>query len=95
MNSNEGKNKGRASHSNLAFLQVCVELRYELSQALLKKDEVERELRDVSTKTGRQTEKAAQVGGSQDFLEQFNNLSSRVPASGVSNVASGIALKTK
>lgn len=72
-----------------------MELRYELSQALLKRDEAERELRDVSTKTGRRTEKAAQVGGSQDLLEQFNNLSSRVPASGVSNVASSIALRTK
>ncbi|XP_075906954.1 serologically defined colon cancer antigen 8 homolog isoform X1 [Nelusetta ayraudi] len=40
--------------------KVCVELRYELSQALLKRDEAERELRDVSTKTGRRTEKAAQ-----------------------------------
>lgn len=60
-------NKGRTSHSNPGFLQVCVELRYELSQALLKRDEAERELRDVSTKTGRRTEKAAQVGGSQDL----------------------------
>ncbi|KAM3863090.1 serologically defined colon cancer antigen 8 homolog [Diretmus argenteus] len=40
--------------------QVCVDLRYQLSQAQLKREEAERELRELSTKTTRQTEKAAQ-----------------------------------
>ncbi|KAG7228550.1 hypothetical protein INR49_007724 [Caranx melampygus] len=40
--------------------KVSVELRYQLSQALLKKDEAERELRELNTKTSRQMEKAAQ-----------------------------------
>ncbi|XP_069549047.1 serologically defined colon cancer antigen 8 homolog isoform X1 [Brachyistius frenatus] len=40
--------------------QVCVDLRYQLSQAKLKKEEAERELRDVHAKTSRQMEKAAQ-----------------------------------
>lgn len=43
------------------YLQACVDLRYQLSQAQLKKEEAERERRDLSTKTGRQMEKAAQV----------------------------------
>uniref|UniRef100_A0A4W6DQ43 SHH signaling and ciliogenesis regulator sdccag8 n=1 Tax=Lates calcarifer TaxID=8187 RepID=A0A4W6DQ43_LATCA len=40
--------------------KVCVELRYQLSQAQLKKEEAERELRELSAKTSRQMEKAAQ-----------------------------------
>ncbi|XP_022619562.1 serologically defined colon cancer antigen 8 isoform X3 [Seriola dumerili] len=40
--------------------KVSVELRYQLSQAQLKKDEAERELRELNTKTNRQMEKAAQ-----------------------------------
>lgn len=43
------------------YLQACVDLRYQLSQAQLKRGEAERELRDLNTKTGRQMEKAAQV----------------------------------
>lgn len=38
-----------------------MDLRYQLSQAQLKKDEVERELRELNAKTSRQMEKAAQV----------------------------------
>lgn len=41
--------------------KVCVDLRYQLSQAQLKKEEAERELRELGTKTSRQMEKAAQV----------------------------------
>ncbi|XP_039995974.1 serologically defined colon cancer antigen 8 homolog isoform X2 [Xiphias gladius] len=40
--------------------KLCVELRYQLSQAQLKKEEAERELRELNTKTSRQMEKAAQ-----------------------------------
>ncbi|XP_031733373.1 serologically defined colon cancer antigen 8 homolog [Anarrhichthys ocellatus] len=40
--------------------KVCVDLRYRLSQAQLKKEEAERELRELHTKTSRQMEKAAQ-----------------------------------
>ncbi|XP_044071392.1 serologically defined colon cancer antigen 8 homolog isoform X2 [Siniperca chuatsi] len=40
--------------------KVCVDLRYQLSQAQLKKEEAERELRELNTKTSRQMEKAAQ-----------------------------------
>ncbi|KAE8280864.1 Serologically defined colon cancer antigen 8-like protein [Larimichthys crocea] len=40
--------------------KVCVDLRYQLSQAQLKKEEAERELRELSTKASRQMEKAAQ-----------------------------------
>ncbi|XP_041645271.1 serologically defined colon cancer antigen 8 homolog isoform X2 [Cheilinus undulatus] len=40
--------------------KVCVDLRYQLSQAQLKKDETEREIRELKTKTSRQMEKAAQ-----------------------------------
>ncbi|XP_075931841.1 serologically defined colon cancer antigen 8 homolog isoform X2 [Anarhichas minor] len=40
--------------------KVCVDLRYRLSQAELKKEEAERELRELHTKTSRQMEKAAQ-----------------------------------
>ncbi|XP_060896060.1 serologically defined colon cancer antigen 8 homolog isoform X1 [Labrus mixtus] len=40
--------------------KVCVDLRYLLSQAQLKKEETERELREIKTKTSRQMEKAAQ-----------------------------------
>uniref|UniRef100_A0A3Q0RLI6 SHH signaling and ciliogenesis regulator sdccag8 n=1 Tax=Amphilophus citrinellus TaxID=61819 RepID=A0A3Q0RLI6_AMPCI len=41
-------------------LEVCVDLRYQLSQAALKKEEAERELRELNAKTSRQMEKAAQ-----------------------------------
>ncbi|KAJ0066984.1 hypothetical protein NL108_006232 [Boleophthalmus pectinirostris] len=40
--------------------RLNVDLRYQLSQALLKKEEAERELRDLTAKTHRQIEKAAQ-----------------------------------
>ncbi|XP_058507238.1 serologically defined colon cancer antigen 8 homolog isoform X1 [Solea solea] len=40
--------------------KMCVELRYQLSRAQLKKEEAERELRELNTKTSRQMEKAAQ-----------------------------------
>ncbi|XP_073337966.1 serologically defined colon cancer antigen 8 homolog [Pagrus major] len=40
--------------------KVCVDLRYQLSQATLKREEAERELRELNTKTSRQMEKAAQ-----------------------------------
>ncbi|XP_034753256.1 serologically defined colon cancer antigen 8 homolog isoform X3 [Etheostoma cragini] len=40
--------------------KVCLDLRYQLSQAQLKKEEAERELRELNTKTSRQREKAAQ-----------------------------------
>ncbi|KAM9344845.1 serologically defined colon cancer antigen 8 homolog isoform 1-T1 [Symphorus nematophorus] len=40
--------------------KVCVDLRYQLSQAQLKREEAERELREHNTKTSRQIEKAAQ-----------------------------------
>ncbi|KAK9541343.1 hypothetical protein VZT92_001396 [Zoarces viviparus] len=40
--------------------KVCVDLRYGLGQAQLKKEEAERELRELHTKTSRQMEKAAQ-----------------------------------
>ncbi|XP_029926256.1 serologically defined colon cancer antigen 8 homolog [Myripristis murdjan] len=40
--------------------KVCVDLRYQLSQAQLKREEAERELRDLSTNTARRKEKAAQ-----------------------------------
>ncbi|XP_051274518.1 serologically defined colon cancer antigen 8 homolog [Dicentrarchus labrax] len=40
--------------------KVCVDLRYQLSQAQLKREEAERELRELSNKTSRQMEKAAQ-----------------------------------
>ncbi|XP_035812670.2 serologically defined colon cancer antigen 8 homolog isoform X7 [Amphiprion ocellaris] len=40
--------------------QVCVDLRYQLSQAKLKKEEAERDLRELKAKTSRQMEKAAQ-----------------------------------
>lgn len=38
-----------------------MELRYQLSNANLKKEEAERELRELRAKTDRQKEKAAQV----------------------------------
>ena len=50
--------------SNLVFLlspQALVDLRYQVSQAQLKRDEAERELRDLGTKTARLREQAAQV----------------------------------
>uniref|UniRef100_A0AAX7U2Y6 Serologically defined colon cancer antigen 8 n=1 Tax=Astatotilapia calliptera TaxID=8154 RepID=A0AAX7U2Y6_ASTCA len=40
--------------------KVCVDLRYQLSQAALKKQEAERELRELNAKTSRRMEKAAQ-----------------------------------
>lgn len=84
--SNQMKEQKGQCHLKLCYVQVCAELRYDLSQALLKKDEAERELRDVSTKTGRQIELAAQVVGSHRLLEQFNHLTSWVPVSRVSNI---------
>lgn len=88
------KQKGQC-HLKLCYLQVCAELRYERSQALLKKDEAERELRDVNTKTGRQIEKTAQVERSHSLLEQFNRLSKWVPVFRVSNMASNISLRAR
>lgn len=41
--------------------QVCAELRFLLSQAQLKKEEAEREVRDISSKLGRQLELVEQV----------------------------------
>lgn len=38
-----------------------MDLRYQLNQAQLKKEEAERELRELNAKTSRQMEKAAQV----------------------------------
>lgn len=38
-----------------------MDLRYQLSNASLKKEEAERELRELKAKTSRQKEKAAQV----------------------------------
>lgn len=38
-----------------------MDLRYQLSQAQLRKEEAERELRELHTKTSRHVEKAAQV----------------------------------
>lgn len=38
-----------------------MDLRYQLSQAALKKQEAERELRELNAKTSRRMEKAAQV----------------------------------
>ncbi|XP_070696606.1 serologically defined colon cancer antigen 8 homolog [Pempheris klunzingeri] len=40
--------------------KVCVDLRYQFSQAKLKKEEAERELRELNTKTNRLMENAAQ-----------------------------------
>ncbi|XP_040929995.1 serologically defined colon cancer antigen 8 homolog isoform X2 [Betta splendens] len=40
--------------------KVCVDLRYQLNQSLLKRDEAERELRELNAKTNRQMEQAAQ-----------------------------------
>ncbi|XP_032408448.1 serologically defined colon cancer antigen 8 homolog [Xiphophorus hellerii] len=40
--------------------KVCMDLRYQLSNASLKKEEAERELRELKAKTSRQKEKAAQ-----------------------------------
>ncbi|KAM6915926.1 serologically defined colon cancer antigen 8 homolog [Xenentodon cancila] len=40
--------------------KISVDLRYQLSQARLKKEEAERELRELNAKTSRQMEKAAQ-----------------------------------
>lgn len=45
-----------------------MDLRYQLSQAQLKKEEAERELRELSTKASRQMEKAAQV---RDLLDEL------------------------
>lgn len=53
-----------------------MDLRYQLNQAQLKKEEAERELRDVSTKTGRQMEKAAQVRITLDLLDKFDHFAS-------------------
>lgn len=59
--SNISSSKDRLFLIQPCSLQACVDLRYQLSQAQLKKEEAERERRDLSTKTGRQMEKAAQV----------------------------------
>ncbi|XP_026165210.1 serologically defined colon cancer antigen 8 homolog isoform X2 [Mastacembelus armatus] len=40
--------------------KVCVDLRYQLNQAQLKKEEAERELRELNSKSSRQMEKATQ-----------------------------------
>uniref|UniRef100_A0A1A8JHK4 Serologically defined colon cancer antigen 8 n=1 Tax=Nothobranchius kuhntae TaxID=321403 RepID=A0A1A8JHK4_NOTKU len=40
--------------------KVCMELRFQLSQAKLKKEEAERDLREINAKASRQMEKAAQ-----------------------------------
>ena len=48
--------------SDLPLLpQVCGELRYQLSQAQLRREEAERGLRETSSKTSRQVELAGQV----------------------------------
>lgn len=46
---------------HVCFCQVCAELRFLLSQAQLKKEEAEREVRDISSKLSRQLELAEQV----------------------------------
>jgi hypothetical protein len=40
---------------------MCVDLRYQLSQAVMKRKETESELRELATKTSRQTERSSQV----------------------------------
>uniref|UniRef100_A0A3B5M2V5 SHH signaling and ciliogenesis regulator sdccag8 n=1 Tax=Xiphophorus couchianus TaxID=32473 RepID=A0A3B5M2V5_9TELE len=49
-----------AEEANLQKTRVCMDLRYQLSNASLKKEEAERELRELKAKTSRQKEKAAQ-----------------------------------
>ncbi|XP_037320995.2 serologically defined colon cancer antigen 8 homolog [Pungitius pungitius] len=51
---------GKLTSQEQENTKVCVELRYQLSQAQLKKEEAERELRELNTKTSRHVEKAAQ-----------------------------------
>ncbi len=46
---------------HVCLWQVCAELRFLLSQAQLKKEESEREVRDISSKVGRQLDLAEQV----------------------------------
>lgn len=43
------------------FSKVCVDLQCQLRQAQLKKEETERELRELNSKTSREKESAAQV----------------------------------
>ncbi|CAL8254407.1 unnamed protein product [Lota lota] len=40
--------------------KMCGDLRYQLSQAVMKREETQRELRELATKTSRQTERASQ-----------------------------------
>ncbi|KAB5581896.1 hypothetical protein PHYPO_G00180830 [Pangasianodon hypophthalmus] len=65
--------------------RVCGELRYQLSQAQLKREEAERELRDSRSKLGRQLEVAqqevqklgAELSGSQQRLEEAQRAEGR------------------
>ncbi|KAG7334233.1 hypothetical protein KOW79_002640 [Hemibagrus wyckioides] len=65
--------------------RVCGELRYQLSQAQLKREEAERELRDFRSKLGRQLELAqqevqklgAELSGSQQRLEEAQRAEGR------------------
>ncbi|XP_060781616.1 serologically defined colon cancer antigen 8 homolog isoform X2 [Neoarius graeffei] len=65
--------------------RVCGELRYQLSQAQLKKEEAERELRDSRSKLGQQLELAqqevqklgAELSGSQQRLEEAQRAEGR------------------
>lgn len=52
--------------------QVCAELRFLLSQAQLKKEDAEREVRDISSKLGRQLELVEQVR-EKNFNQKFCN----------------------
>ncbi|XP_066535095.1 serologically defined colon cancer antigen 8 homolog isoform X2 [Hoplias malabaricus] len=68
--------------------KACGELRYQLSQAQLKREETERELRDTSSKLGRQLELAAQevqklgveLSGSRQRLEEAQRAEGRARA---------------
>ena len=42
-------------------VQMSVDLRYQLSQAVMRREETQRELRDLATRTSRQTEHSSQV----------------------------------
>ncbi|KAK1905778.1 Serologically defined colon cancer antigen 8 like [Dissostichus eleginoides] len=72
--------------------KVCVDLRYQLSQAQLKKEEAERELRELNTKTSRHMEKAAQeverlsseLVGCRQHLEAFQKDGSQWQAEALS-----------
>ncbi|TNN64344.1 Serologically defined colon cancer antigen 8 [Liparis tanakae] len=56
----EGRAEARKQREELAHT-MCVDLRYQLSQAQLKKEEAERELRELNSKSSQRMEKAAQV----------------------------------